>query len=107
MSEYIAERVRDWKVERCDLYTGIADDDVLKVTASLRLDRGFMADHRRDVEIFMESLVNGPATVLSFAAVNKLLDENIELREKLDRAQDRLDEIRDAVKVLRGLEEEE
>ena len=107
MSEYIAERVRDWKVERCDLYTGIADDDVLKVTASLRLDRGFMADHCRDVEIFMEGLVKGPATVLTSQAVNKLLDEITELREKLDNAQDRLDEIRDAVKVLRGLEEEE
>jgi len=106
MSEYMAERVREWKVEGCDLCTGI-EADVLTVTASLRLDRSYMADHRRDVEAFMKGLAKGPATVLSSEAINKLLDETIELREKLDRAQDRLDEIRDAVKVLRDIPPEE
>jgi len=106
MSEYMAERVRDWKVEDCELCSGIAAD-VLTVTASLPLDREYTVNHHRDVEMFMKSLVKGPATVLSSEAVNKLLDENIELREKLDDLQDKLDEIRDAVKVLRNLEGKE
>ena len=106
MSEYMAERVREWKVEKCELCTGI-EANVLMVTASLRLDREYMAYDCRDVKIFMNNLTKGPATVLTSEAVNKLLDETIELREKLDRAQDRLDEIRDAVKVLRDLEGEE
>ena len=107
MSEYISEHVGDWKVEGCKLCTGITAD-VLTVTASLRLDREHMTEYdRRDVEIFMENLTKGPATVLPSEAVNKLLDENTRLRNKLNDAQDRLDEIRDAVKVLRDLEGEE
>ena len=106
MSEYMAEHIREWKVERCELHPN-PWADVLTVTASLRLDREYMADHRRDVGLFMENLAKGPATVLPSEAVNELLDENAELRERLEELQDRLDEIRDAVKVLREMEEEE
>lgn len=106
MTEHMAERVRNWKIEECEFCMGIGGG-VLTVTASLHLDGNYTVNHRRDVDIFMESLAKGPVTVLPSEAVNKLLDESIEMREKLEELQGRLDEIRDAVRVLRGLEAEE